>query len=89
MAGKTQELKDSISSGDVSSELLGKIKDQWFHDDFRQRVLALVVEHEGTRDFEKSVSDVVARYLKIKTSERFFWLLGLILVAIISHFWPK
>ncbi len=54
------------------------------HEVGRQRILAIVKEHEDTRDFEKAVSDVVERYIKIRTAERGWWIGGIIAVAIIA-----
>lgn len=78
---KTQELSERIPAS-ASEDLLKKAKEQWMHEDFRKHVLELVVEHEDTGAFEDAVSKVIGRYIKIKTSERVFWIGALILGAI-------
>jgi len=86
---KTETISERISSDDVDESLLKKAQAQWFHDDFRKRVLDLVCEHEGTRIFEEAVSEVVTRYLKIKTSERVFWILGIIVATVVGYYISK
>lgn len=80
---KSQEFNERIS-GSAGEQLLKQAQEQWNHEDFRKRVLELVVEHEGTRGFEDAVSDIIERYIKIKTSERVFWFIGIIVVGFIT-----
>jgi hypothetical protein len=77
---KLPPVDDHVSS-DKSEEILKKAQDQWNHEDFRKRVLVLVTEHVGTRAFEESIDGIIARYIKIKTSERVFWIIGAIVIA--------
>lgn len=79
-------LQDRIPSTLSQTAVMGVLE----HEVGRQRILAIVKEHESTRDFETAVQSVVERYIKIRQAERTNWIVGLvatgILSAIIGHF---
>lgn len=73
-------IQDRIPSTLSQNAVMGVLE----HEIGRQRILAIMKEHEETRDFETAVAGVVERYIKIKTSERVYWLIGAIVLAIIA-----
>lgn len=78
-------LQDRIPSTLAQESVMGVLH----HETGRQRIISIIKEHENTRDFETAVSDVVERYLKIKTSERIGWAIGIIAAGIIGYFISK
>lgn len=75
-------LQDRIPSTLSQNAVMGVLD----HEVGRQRILAIMKEREGTTDFENVVFCIIEKYLKIKTSERIFWAVGIVVAAAIGYY---
>lgn len=78
-------LQDRIPSTLAQTAVMGVLE----HEIGRQRILTIMKEREGTTDFEDVVFKIIEKYLKIKTSERLLWIVGIIGTAFISMYITK
>lgn len=78
-------LQDRIPSTLAQTAVMGVLE----HEIGRQRILAIMKEREGTTDFEEVAFKIIEKYLKIKTSERVIWIIGIIVAVVISAYITK